>query len=128
MPQEHLASAACQWHLEVFGPGNMRTVRFYVSSAGTFVLGSLVHAFTSTPRPQPRGAKRGAFSSMATILDDSGPDISKRAVQPMLNDDTTGLVAEAQEILKAGLSGTSWIAAADTGTRMAATRASCPRS
>ena len=43
---------------------------------------------------------------MATILDDSGPDISKRAVQPMLNDDTTGLVAEAQEILKAGLSGT----------------------
>ena len=68
---------------------------------------------------------RSTANRIATLLNDAGLGISKRTVQRMLNEDAAGPVAEAREILKAGLASASWIAVDDTGARHGARNGYC---
>ena len=54
---------------------------------------------------------------IAGLLNDAGLDISKRQVGRFLNASTAGIVAEQQEVLRAGMEGAAWINVDDTGAR-----------
>lgn len=68
---------------------------------------------------------QSTVNRITTLLNDAGLAISKRTVQRMLNEDAAGLVAEAREVLKAGLASASWIAVDDTGARHGARNGYC---
>src|SRR3974390_507071 len=62
---------------------------------------------------------------LVTLLRDLGIFISKRQVVRLLNEGQDGFVAEARDVLRAGLSGAPWITVDDTGARHKATNGFC---
>lgn len=62
---------------------------------------------------------------IAGLLNDAGLDISRRQVVRFLNQATAGIVAEQQEVLRAGMAGAAWVNVDDTGARHRAASGYC---
>ena len=64
---------------------------------------------------------------ITTLLADIGMDVSKRQVQRFLTDGQQGFLAEARDVLRAGLATAAWISVDDTGARHDGCNATCTR-
>ena len=64
---------------------------------------------------------------LARLLRDLGLIISKRQVLRILNEQSSGFVAEAAAVLKAGINSAGWLAVDDTGARHAGRNGFCTR-
>jgi hypothetical protein len=62
---------------------------------------------------------------LATLLDAIGIEISERQVVRLLNDGQERFIAEARDVLRAGLETAAWISVDDTGARHKATNGFC---
>jgi hypothetical protein len=62
---------------------------------------------------------------LAALLRALGLILSKRQVMRLLNEDQDGFLAEARDVLRAGLSGAAWITVDDTGARHKAANGFC---
>ena len=82
-------------------------------ASGKEQYGSCLKAFVVSLYHQGQSTVR----RITTLLNDIGLDISRRKVMRILNENTTGIVAEAQEILRAGMDSADWINVDDTGAR-----------
>ena len=68
---------------------------------------------------------QSTIGRIVSMLNDVGLDISARQVGRFLNVDTGGIVAEQQEVLRAGMEAATWINVDDTGARHKAENGYC---
>ena len=68
---------------------------------------------------------QSTIGRIVSMLNDVGLDISARQVGRFLNTDTGGIVAEQQEVLRAGMETAAWINVDDTGARHKAENGYC---